>query len=599
MNKSNEEILNYLKQITLEDEERYNIEISKDNKKIMKIKKDNKVLYLGSKYNVNRDIENFKLNINEITTDSIIIVWGFGTGEHILELLREEHISNKILIIEPDERILLENILSNNVEEIFNDDRIFILNYKKENIEKFLSENIKGTEVNSTKIVEYANYHKIYNEEYSEFLEEILEFTNNTAIAISTSLGFSKQFFKCFARNIKQIVESTVINELKDKFKNMPAIVVSAGPSLEKNIHLLKDVQDKFIIITGGRTLKTLLDEGVRPDFVCSIDPGDASYTVIEKALDSNVPLIFSEVSNYKMVEEYKGNKIFFEDLDFHDITYDLVGKKADGLWQGGSVAHICISLAEYLGCNNIIFVGQDLAYTNNKYHSDSASLNSNNSIEKNDEYIYVDDIYGKKVPTTIQLDFYRKNIEKMILEYSEVTFINSTEGGSNIKGTLVKPLKDSIKEYAYNKSIDKNIEEILNKQISVDKELVYNNVGKLLKSIKIIEETCKEGLVYTYRMYKYYDKNILLDINYILNQLDKVDSKLNKELEKSQSLKKLYAPLVAKIMISDSFKEKLGESEKEAGKRLALKSETIYKDLLDIMKEAKIEFEEVKKELI
>ncbi len=599
MNKSNEEILNYLKQITLEDEERYNIETSKDNKKIMKIKKDNKVLYLGSKYNVNRDIENFKLNINGITTDSIIIVWGFGTGEHILELLREESISNKILIIEPDERILLENILSNNVEEIFNDDRIFILNYKKENIEKFLSENIKGTEVNSTKIVEYANYHKIYNEEYSEFLEEILEFTNNTAIAISTSLGFSKQFFKCFARNIKQIVESTVINELKDKFKNMPGIVVSAGPSLEKNIHLLKDVQDKFIIITGGRTLKTLLDEGVRPDFVCSIDPGDASYTVIEKVLDSNVPLIFSEVSNYKMVEEYKGNKIFFEDMDFHDITYDLVGKKADGLWQGGSVAHICISLAEYLGCNNIIFVGQDLAYTNNKYHSDSASLNSNNSIEKNDEYIYVDDIYGKKVPTTIQLDFYRKNIEKMILEYSEVTFINSTEGGSNIKGTLVKPLKDSIKEYAYNKSIDKNIEEILNKQILVDKELVYNNVGKLLKAIKIIEKTCKEGLVYTYRMYKYYDKNILLDINYILNQLDKVDSKLNKELEKSQSLKKLYAPLVAKIMISDSFKEKLGESEKEAGKRLALKSETIYKDLLDIMKEAKMEFEEVKKELI
>ncbi|MCS6131038.1 DUF115 domain-containing protein [Clostridium botulinum] len=599
MNKSNEEILNYLKQITLEDEERYNIEISKDNKNIMKIKKDNKVLYLGSKYNVNRDIENFKLNINEITTDSIIIVWGFGTGEHILELLREEPISNKILIIEPDERILLENILSNNVEEIFNDDRIFILNYKKENIEKFLSENIKGTEVNSTKIVEYANYHKIYNEEYSEFLEEILEFTNNTAIAISTSLGFSKQFFKCFTRNIKQIIKSTVINELKYKFKNMPAIVVSAGPSLEKNIHLLKDVQDKFIIITGGRTLRTLLDEGIRPDFVCSIDPGDSSYRVIEKALDSDVPLVFSEVSNYKMVEEYKGNKIFFEDLDFHDITYDLVGKKADGLWQGGSVAHICISLAEYLGCNNIVFVGQDLAYTNNKYHSDSASLNSNNSIEKNDEYIYVDDIYGKKVPTTIQLDFYRKNIEKMILEYSEVTFINSTEGGSNIKGTLVKPLKDSIKEYAYNKSIDKNIEEILNKQISVDKELVYNNVGKLLKSIKIIEETCKEGLVYTYRMYKYYDKNILLDINYILNQLDKVDSKLNKELEKSQSLKKLYAPLVAKIMISDSFKEKLGESEKEAGKRLALKSETIYKDLLDIMKEAKIEFEEVKKELI
>ncbi|MBY6836418.1 motility associated factor glycosyltransferase family protein [Clostridium botulinum] len=598
MNKSNEEILNYLKQITLEDEERYNIEISKDNNKIMKIKKDNKVLYLGSKYNVNRDIENFKLSINEIRAESIIIVWGFGTGEHILELLKEVSISNKILIIEPDEKVLVENILSNAVEKIFNDDRIFILNYKKENIKNFLSENIRDTEVNSTKIVEYANYNKIYNEEYSEFLEAILEFTNNTAIAISTSLGFSKQFFKCFTRNIKQIIKSTVINELNHKFKNMSAIVVSAGPSLEKNIHLLKDVQDKFIIITGGRTLKTLLDEGIRPDFVCSIDPGEGSYRVIEKALDSEVPLVFSEVSNYKMVEEYKGNKIFFEDMDFHDITYDLIRKKADGLWQGGSVAHICISLAAYLGCNNIIFVGQDLAYTNNKYHADSASLN-NNSIEKDNKYIYVDDIYGEEVPTTIQLDFYRKNIEKMILEYSEVTFINSTEGGANIKGTLVKLLKDSIKEYAHNEFIDKNIDDILNKKILVDKELVHKNVIKLLKSIKITEQVCKEGIVYASRMYKYYDKNIPSDISYILNQLDRIDSKLNKELEKSQSLKKLYAPLVAKIMISDTFKEKPGESEKDTGKRLALKSETIYKGLLDIMKEAKTEFEEVEKELI
>lgn len=121
----------------------------------------------------------------------------------------------------------------------------------------------------------------------------------------------------------------------------------------------------------------------------------------------------------------------------------------------------------------------------------------------------------------------------------------------------------------------------------------------KLLKSIKIIDQVCKDGIVYASRMYKCYDKNVPLDISYILNQLEKIDLKLKKELEKSQSLKKLYAPLVAKIMISDTFKEKPGESENDTGKRLALKSETIYKGLLNIMKEAKIEFEEVKKELI
>ncbi|MBZ9636021.1 motility associated factor glycosyltransferase family protein [Clostridium sp. FP1] len=599
MNESNGEILNHLKRITLKDEERYKIETSKDNKKIIRINTDGKFIYLGSKYTVDRDVEILKATIKEINANSIIIIWGFGTGEHILDLLKEVSSTNKILIIEPDEKILIENILSNNIENIFKDDRVFILNYEKENMKKFLSKNIKDVEINNTKIATYANYDKVYSEEYKEFSKGFIEFVNDSIIGISTSLHFSKQYFKCFARNINKITDSTMVNQLKDKFKGMPAIIVSAGPSLEKNIDLLKAIQDKFIIITGGRTLKTLLNEGVKPDFVCSVDPGEYSYKVFEKELHSDVTLVFSEVSNHELVEEYKGGKVFFKDIDFKDITDNLLGVDVDCLWQGGSVAHVCISLGAYLGCDNIVFIGQDLAYTNNKYHADSAKTNRNNVIDKDDDYIYVDDIYGEKVPTTIALDFYRKKIEAMMLEYKNVTFINSTEGGAHIKGTLIKSLQQSINEYSYNECIDKNIEDLLNSKPLVNKQIVYKNIIKILKSIKTIEELCKNAIVDTSKMYKYYDKNILLDINYILDKLDKVDSKLNKEVEKVQSIKKLYAPLVAKIMISDEFKEKQGESEKEKGKRLALKSEEIYKGLLEIMKEVKIEFEKVAKDLI
>lgn len=599
MNENNEKLLKYLRQITLNDEERYNIEISKDNKKIIKIKKEGRSIYLGSKYSVDRDIESFKSNMKEINNNTIIIIWGFGTGEQILDLLKEVSGSNKIIIIEPDEKVLIENILSNKIEDIFKNDRVFILNYKKEDVKSFLSQNVKDVEINNLRIVTYANYDKVYSKEYKEFSDEFMEFINNSIIGINTSLIFSKQFFKCFVKNINKIVDSTIINQLKDKFKGMPAIIVSAGPSLEKNIRLLKDIQDKFVIITGGRTLNILLDKGIKPDFVCSIDPGDGSYKVIEKALDSNVPLVFSEVSNYKMLEEYKGKKVFFKDIDFKDTTDKLLGVEVDCLWQGGSVAHVCISLGAYLGCDNIILIGQDLAYTNNKYHADSVSVRKNNNIEEDNTYILVDDIYGKKVTTTKVLDFYRKNIEKMILEYKDVTFINSTEGGANIEGTLVKTLQQSIDEYSHNENINKNIEDILNSKSLINKQVVHKNIVKILKSIGNIEEICRSALVQTSRMYKYYDKNVLVDINYILDKLDKLDFKLNKEVEKVQNIKKLYAPLVAKILISDEFKEKQGENEKEKGKRLALKSEAIYKGLLEVMKEAKIEFEEVLKNLM
>ncbi|MCB2288848.1 DUF115 domain-containing protein [Clostridium sp. CS001] len=598
MNENNKEILNYLKQITLKDEERYKIETSKDNKKIIRINIGGKLIYLGSKYAVNRDIDTFKSTIKAINVNNIIIVWGFGTGEHIINLLNEASRTSKILIIEPDEKILIENILSNSIENIFEDDRVFIINYEKSNMKIILNEIIKDVEISNAEIVTYANYDKVYGKEYMEFSKQFIGFVHDSLIQISTSLNFSKQFFKCYARNIKKIVDSNIINKFKDKFKGMSAIIVSAGPSLEKNIHLLKDIQDKFIIITGGRTLNTLLEKGIKPDFVCSIDPGDASYKVIEKALNSDVPLVFSEVSNYKMVEEYEGEKIFFEDIDFKDTTDKLLGLEVDSLWQGGSVAHICISLGAYLGCGNIIFIGQDLAYTNNKYHVESASISKSNNIIENDNYIEVDDIYGKKVTTTKILDFYRKNIEEMNLVYKDVNFINSTEGGANIKGTSVKTLQQSIDEYSYSECIDKNLEDILSKKSLVNKQIVYKNIKKFIKSIENIEGICKSALVHTSRMYKYYDENILLDINYILGELDKIDSKLNKEVEKVQSIKKLYAPLVAKIMFSAELKEKQGESEKEKGKRLALKSEAIYKGLLEVMNYAKTEFEQVKKDL-
>ena len=599
MNEINRILLERIKKVKFSDEERYTIENSKDYKKILKIKKDGKFIYLGSKYEVERDIRKFLGDIKKIDFNSIILVWGYGTGEHIIELLKETSRSNKILIIEPDEKILIENLLCDNMDIISNNDRVFLFSYKKENLKRFLNENISGIEINSVEFVNYANYDRIYGKEYKEFCDIFIEFIKNITIELITSLHFSKQFFKCFMNNISTIVNSTIINKLKNKFDGRPAIVVSAGPSLEKNVQLLREVQDKFIIITGGRTLKTLLDEGVTPDFVCTVDPGEASYTVIKEALDCSVPLLFSEVSNYKITNEYNGKKIFFKDMDFEDITNDLLDIKVDSLKQGGSVAHVCISLAGYLGCNKIIFIGQDLAYTNNKYHAESAKANEKNSISKNENYLYVDDIYGEKVPTTMILDFYRKNIEQMIVANEHITFINSTEGGANIIGTLVMSLDESIQKYSGKVSIDKNIEYILDSESQINKQTVIKNIIKILRSINSIEDICKKAIIYTSKMYKHYDKNLKVDINSTIMHLDKLDYKLDKELVNVKSIKKLYSPLVARIMVSDEFKEIPDENEKQKGKRVALKSETIYKGLIEIVKQAKIELKKVEKKLV
>ncbi|WP_236900455.1 hypothetical protein [Clostridium estertheticum] len=119
------------------------------------------------------------------------------------------------------------------------------------------------------------------------------------------------------------------------------------------------------------------------------------------------------------------------------------------------------------------------------------------------------------------------------------------------------------------------------------------------MKSINNVEEICKKAIVYTSRMYKYYDKNSKVDINNTIDLLEKLDCKLNKELINVKIIKKLYTPLMARVMVSEEFKEKVDENKKQKGKRVALKSETIYKGLLEIVKEAKIQLKKVDEDLI
>ncbi|KYH34807.1 hypothetical protein CLTEP_12720 [Clostridium tepidiprofundi DSM 19306] len=600
MNQVTKDLIDTFKKYPLENNEDYILEQSKDNRKVLRVKKNGRFVYIGSRYNVQRDIDKFMSNLANINSESIIIVFGFGTGEHILQLMKELTCTNKIIIIEPDEKILLKNILYNQyINKIFADDRVIVFNSMELDLNQFLHYNIDDVHINNIELATYANYDKLYTEEYNLFYENFIDFINERAINLNTALYHTHHFFESYINNIKIVLHSTIINNFKEKFKGVPAIVVSAGPSLERNIHLLKDFQDKFLIITGGRTLKTLIDIGIRPDFVCVIDPGEGSYKVIEKAIDSDVPLVFEEVSNYKVTREYSGKKIFFSDIDFIGITEELLKCKVDVLLQGGSVAHVCASLAVYLGCNNIIFVGQDFAYTNDRYHADIASLGNENTIATGTKYIYVDDVYGNKVRTSQVLDIYRKQMEKIIKQYPLVNFVNSTEGGANIKGTIVKPLKESIEKYAVKVPLNKNIDNLLNKSSSIDKKIVIENLNKISLAMDRVEILSFKAIKYTTMMYDYYDGKIFSNIDYIIGKLDKIDNELDIEVKKVKILKKLYVPLVARIMTDLTYKGKQDETEREKGKRIATKNRELYKGLNKIMKESKKYIEDLIKELM
>ncbi|BAH06900.1 motility associated factor glycosyltransferase family protein [Clostridium kluyveri] len=499
-----ENLTDYLKDI-LEDkftkDEEVKLEKSKDNKDIFKVNYNGSFKYIGSKYNVERDIDNFLFEVGNIGIDTLIIVFGLGTGEHILKLFDKLNSFNRVLVVEPDRRILKKFFKLQYSKSLLKDDKIDIVGFEKENIRSYIIEFIcDENNYNNIRYAAYGNYSILYKIEYLYFLRSIKEVLLLFEGNLITKYVHGRSFMSCYLNNIKSIASSHYLNEFKDKFKDYTAVVVSAGPSLEKNIDELKNFNDNAIIICGNRTLKPLMEKGIIPDFMCSVDCSDAVYDMCKKYLNyGNIPLIFTETSNSKLVLNKRKGKIFFRYGSAKTSIQEVTGKNIDSLYSGGSVAHTCVDFARYIGCKVIIFIGQDLAYTNDMEHAQIAEMQSYNKTISNENLIQVDGLYGDKVLTTRVLNGYRDALEEYIKRMKNIKFINATEGGALIKGVETITLKEALDKYAVSQGIGKVVNDIFKKQPGIDRIKVIDNMKNILKGLmKINDEIkrCRENII-------------------------------------------------------------------------------------------------------
>lgn len=564
--------------------EEYSLEKSKDNKYIIRINKEGKKIYVGSKYNVQRDIDEFLEELEDINPSSIIVVFGLASGEHIRELLNKLEENNKVLIVEPDINVLNKFLEVEYAESIINDDRISLCLYKKSVMKELFSHSIDATSVKSNiKFKIFSNYNKIYSEELLETFNELKIIMENSLMDNATTKHFSETFTKAFISNLKHIVESTPINYFKNKFEGKSAIVVSAGPSLEKNVHELKEVQDNFIIITGARSLGTLIKNNIIPDFICMVDPGDINCKFIEKYLDYKIPLVFFENTSYKAMNLYKGSKVLFSG---NPVTSIILEQNIDSLLAGGSVAHTCTSFAAYIGCNPITFIGQDFAYTGEKLHSDSSVFEKNNKVNNKMNTIQVKDVFGNLVRTDRKLNTYRINMEEIIKSYSDKTFINSTEGGANMERTIVQPLSKTIQEYGKEKIEKEKIKDILNHHHIVEKEKIIKYLEESKKILKEIYIKSEKALDYSNDMYLAFTQSKNINMNNINKKLDEIDDYIKENREKMILINSLLFEVIENVLCNPKYMLTSKDSEREKGIKVAEKSRTLYKGIKDKIKE-------------
>lgn len=171
------------------------------------------------------------------------------------------------------------------------------------------------------------------------------------------------------ALNLPSYLAAQDVNEWAGKLRGYPAIVVAAGPSLARALDLLPALRDRAAIIAVQTVLRLLLARGCRPHFVTSLDFHELSAHYFEGLADvGDCTLVAEPKATWHVFDRYPGRRCILHSPLAEDLLREAAPPRG-GLKPGSTVAHLAFYLAQHLGCDPIILVGQDLCYADGLYY--------------------------------------------------------------------------------------------------------------------------------------------------------------------------------------------------------------------------------------
>jgi len=483
-----------------------------------------KGILLHSAYNPLKEAKNLVSGYN-LKETQFLIVLGFGLGYHIREILKNYPWIKLIIIVELNIPLFKTSLKLLDLSPIFISPKIrLILEGNPLDIRrqlKFLGEMFL-TGKNS--IIVHNPSFSLYKEKFTEIKKSIKDAILWSRSNLTTNIVKGNIFQKNILSNLPQIIKSPGVKNLFGKFENKPVICVAAGPSLDKNVHLLKQAKNKALIICMDASLKVMLHYGIKPDIVVSIDYGAGTRNLFEGLMDQTKDLFLAaDPEDYPgILSDFKGKKFI---INIHKPLTQWLAKFMEDkgfLDKGASVAHAAFSLAKAVGGNPIILIGQDLSYPGGITHSQGATprtkvltgIDKNTgkryllSQDKNGKWIgrnliMVEDIYGKEVSTDEAMYSYLIHLEEMISS-TKATCIDATEGGAKIRGTEIMSLREVIDNYCTEFiGVGEILDKAANKREKVRLDELKEEMKKTIIKLKEMNFWAKEGQKIIKKLYQ------------------------------------------------------------------------------------------------
>lgn len=434
----------------------FSIESSKVGHPTLAFSDDKKKFYLiGRKDPIKQAEIIFKSYL--IPPKSHIVVLGSGLG-YLEKIIQAKSNYKKIHIVIHDISLFKLAMIANDLSGIFKSGIEWLIGKSLLEINNYFLSQFGSVFPENVVIIHNRGIERLNTEYYSAVAKTIARTIVAKSSEILTLHKCGNVFRNNSLYNVNRIVKYPHVIALKDIFKDRPAILIAAGPSLDKNIEFIKGMENRAVIICVATALKKLLQYGIKPHLTAAIDASESSSKYVLD-IESDIPLIADMETHPKTISEYKG-PIFLWPPKHKPITYwvhETAGNFPE-MEKSASVGHMIYYIAQMLGCKPVILAGYDFAFTGEKAHAEGCNQ-----------------AWSKLPPNLCKIDGWKDDkvvsyggfvtflsLLEQIVAKSGIRVIDATEGGAHKEGMEKMTLKEAIElfcKYEFNaKSEIKNI---------------------------------------------------------------------------------------------------------------------------------------------
>ncbi|EPX1425144.1 motility associated factor glycosyltransferase family protein [Campylobacter coli] len=404
-----------------------------------------------------------------------------------------------------------------------------------------------------------SHYYERFHEDILGLNKKLAENFKNSIVSYGNDPLDALQGIEQFVYNLPQMITHPSYKELLSKRKGISdtAIIVSTGPSLTKQLPLLKKYANKATIFCADSSYPILAKHGIKPDYVLSLERIPLTSEFFNNdfgEFDKDIVFVCAGVVHPKTIE-YLKNKTFIITQKILAFPYYINLKNFCYAAVGFSVAHMAYEFATHLNYKNIIFIGQDLAYAEDGFShtKDYSNLDKHEGHFQRDKGKFQCLAYGGngKAESSEVWTMFRFFLQDTISRNIISTTYNCTEGGARIEGTIEKPFLWACEKLLY-KDLNKPFEKLEPLSLNKQNEFLLKAYYKVYQSIKHCRDFSKilsndfENIQSIYLSLNEKEE----DINLAIEKIDKFKNKLE-DIKQMQDLYEILSPLLIQFELN------------------------------------------------